>query len=76
MTGSSKLSVMGRDGDDIFRTWTSNDFAELQRLQGEGVRGEWTLRVVDKASQDVGRLLHWRLSRGGESEWFTVVPFR
>lgn len=51
----------GRDGDDIFRTWTSNDFAELQRLQGEGVRGEWTLRVVDKASQDVGRLLHWHI---------------
>ena len=51
----------GHDGDDIKRTWTSNDFAELQRLHGEGVQGDWTLHVVDKASADVGRLLHWEV---------------
>ncbi len=51
----------GEDGDDIIRTWTSDDFAELQRVHGEDVRGEWILHVVDKASADVGRLLHWRV---------------
>ena len=51
----------GNDGDDIIRTWTSDDFAELQRLHGEDVRGDWTLHIVDKASADVGRLLHWHL---------------
>jgi len=51
----------GGDGDDINRTWTSGDFAGLQSLHGEVVRGDWTLKIVDKASADVGRLLHWRL---------------
>ena len=51
----------GDDGDDIIRTWASDDFAELQRLHGEEVRGDWTLHIVDKASADVGRLLHWHL---------------
>ncbi len=51
----------GNDGDDIIRTWTSDNFAELQRLHGEDVRGDWTLHVVDSASADVGRLLQWQL---------------
>jgi len=51
----------GDDGDDIIRTWSSDDFADLQRLHGEEVRGDWTLHIVDKASADVGRLLHWHL---------------
>ncbi len=51
----------GRDGDDIRRTWKSDDFSELERLNGEEVRGDWTLHIVDKASADVGRLLHWSL---------------
>ena len=51
----------GADGDDIIQTWTSADFAELQRLNNEEVRGDWTLKIVDRASADVGRLLHWAL---------------
>ncbi len=51
----------GNDGDDITQTWTSASFSELQRMQGEGVRGDWSLSVVDKASSDVGRLLQWHL---------------
>ncbi|MCP4043552.1 MAG: M6 family metalloprotease domain-containing protein, partial [Gammaproteobacteria bacterium] len=51
----------GQDGDDIIRTWTSDEFADLQRLHGEEVRGDWTLHIVDKASDDVGRLLRWHL---------------
>ncbi len=52
----------GNDGDDITQTWTSETFPELQRMQGEDVRGEWNLVIVDKASADVGRLLHWQLN--------------
>lgn len=51
----------GRDGDDILRTWTSDNFTELKRLHGEVVRGDWKLHIVDKASADVGRLLYWSL---------------
>jgi subtilisin-like proprotein convertase family protein len=54
----------GGSGDDINRTWTSDNFAELLRLHGEAVRGDWTLQVVDTASRDVGRLLHWRINSG------------
>ena len=62
-TGTSVVlhNHQGDDGDDISRTWTSEDFAELQRLHGEDLRGDWTLHIVDKASADVGRLLHWHL---------------
>ncbi len=51
----------GNDGDDIKRSWSSADFAELQRLHGEAVQGDWTLHLVDHASADVGRLLFWSL---------------
>jgi M6 family metalloprotease-like protein len=51
----------GDDGDDITRTWTSSDFAALQGMHGEDVRGDWTLHIVDKASADVGRLQYWQL---------------
>ncbi len=51
----------GANGDDIIRTWASDNFAELQRLQSEGVRGDWRLHIADRASADVGRLLHWGL---------------
>jgi M6 family metalloprotease-like protein len=51
----------GDDGDDINRSWTSADFNALQNLHREEVSGDWTLHIVDKASADVGRLLHWRL---------------
>lgn len=54
----------GRNGDDIVRTWTSDDTVELQRLLGEDVRGDWTLHIVDRASADVGRLLRWHLDIG------------
>ncbi len=44
----------GDDGDDIKTTY--NDVAGMA---GTGVGGDWSLRVVDSASQDVGRLVSW-----------------
>lgn len=66
----------GNDGDDIIRTWTSDDFTELQRLHGEDVRGDWTLHIVDKASADVGRLLYWHLDMGIEASSGGVIEDR
>lgn len=51
----------GADGDDIFRTWTSDNSVEMQRFHGETTQGDWQLHIVDKASADVGRLLQWQL---------------
>ena len=51
----------GDDGDDIVRIWSSDEFTKLQTLHSEGVKGDWTLHIVDKASADVGRLLYWHL---------------
>lgn len=51
----------GRDGDDIRKTYDSATFPKLAKLAGSEVRGNWSLVVVDKASQDVGRLVQWGL---------------
>jgi len=64
------------DGDDIVRIWTSNDFAKLQTLHGEDVRGDWALHIVDKASADVGRLLYWQLDMGVDADTGGVIEDR
>ncbi len=51
----------GADGDDIVKTYTSAEHAALNALEGTPVDGNWLLSVVDKASQDVGRLVRWGL---------------
>ena len=52
----------GGDGDDIRRKYSNADLPDMEKLTREEVKGEWTLLVVDKASQDVGRLLRWGLA--------------
>jgi len=44
----------GADGDDIKMT-----YADVAGLVGTEVGGDWSLLVVDTASQDVGRLVSW-----------------
>lgn len=51
----------GNDGDDIDQTWRSADFPALAALQGTQLAGDWTLHIIDKASEDVGRLVRWSL---------------
>lgn len=62
-TGSSIVlhDNEGNDGDDITRTYTADDFPELQRLHDEEAGGDWTLHITDTASADIGRLLYWNL---------------
>jgi len=52
----------GADGDDIRKTYGSDTFANLANLRGREVYGDWSLLVIDKASQDVGRLVRWGLT--------------
>ncbi len=52
----------GADGDDIRKKYHSAELASLANLVGTEVKGEWTLVVIDQASQDVGRLLRWGLA--------------
>lgn len=46
----------GRDGQEI------DQRVEVKGFAGASARGEWTLRVVDKAAVDVGTLDHWGLT--------------
>lgn len=52
----------GADGDDIRRTYGSDTFAQLANLRGREIYGDWSLLVIDRASQDVGRLVRWGLT--------------
>ncbi len=53
----------GRDADDLVGTYgdglQSND--DLQKLVGKQAKGDWQLKVVDLAGQDVGNLVSWGL---------------
>ena len=51
----------GGNGDDIIKLWNSNEFPPLEDIVGTPGRGQWRLKVVDDASDDVGRLLGWNL---------------
>jgi len=51
----------GGNGDDIRKTYDSANLPALTVLAGESLQGNWVLKIVDRASQDVGRLLHWGL---------------
>lgn len=52
----------GASGDDIRATYRSDAVPALAALAGEPVRGTWTLRVVDNARRDTGRLNSWRIA--------------
>ena len=56
----------GFNGDDIDRSWRSGDFQPLAALLEQPIQGDWTLKVTDEASADVGRLVRWSLEIGYE----------
>ena len=49
----------GDDGDDIHATYDNTNLPELASLAGKEIRGDWSLVVIDTASEDVGRLVSW-----------------
>jgi subtilisin-like proprotein convertase family protein len=49
----------GADGDDIRKSYDSTSLPALANFAGKEVQGDWSLFIVDTASEDVGRLLRW-----------------
>lgn len=56
----------GGSADDIFDRYSSDTHEQLGNLTGESVHGDWTLKIVDHARRDVGRLDRWSLTIGYE----------
>ena len=54
----------GNSGDDIIKTYSSDDFTALSGLIGKPMNGIWNLHIVDNAGQDIGRLNRWSLDIG------------
>ena len=53
------LNRVGGNGRNV-RGWVNGE--EISRVfAGEGMRGDWQLRVADLSDNDVGRLISWRL---------------
>lgn len=61
-----KIVLVDRTGgsqDDIIRSFRSSDEPELfARLIGTSAKGNWGLKVLDLAEQDVGVVLKWGLA--------------
>jgi extracellular elastinolytic metalloproteinase len=51
----------GGSADNLIRSYDSVSSLTLAALVGQPVQGNWTLRVRDLASQDVGKLNRWSL---------------
>lgn len=51
----------GGSADNIIRTYSTENTAALTSLTGQSVQGDWTLRVVDNADRDIGKLNIWGL---------------
>ncbi|MBI2877257.1 MAG: S8 family serine peptidase [Candidatus Tectomicrobia bacterium] len=49
----------GGNADDLILTYRSASDPRLQSLVGISARGNWTLKVEDRARQDVGALQKW-----------------
>jgi subtilisin-like proprotein convertase family protein/subtilisin family serine protease len=51
----------GGGQDNLIKTYSEETLAALATLTGKPARGTWTLRVVDLAGRDVGKLNRWGL---------------
>ena len=53
----------GGSQDDLIRSFRSSDDPDLfSSAMGKSARGEWRLKVMDMARQDVGNLVKWGLA--------------
>ena len=51
----------GSGQDNLITTYDSATAPALTPLLGQSVQGQWSLRVMDRAGQDVGKLNKWSL---------------
>lgn len=54
----------GGSEDNLIKTFTATQVPALAGLAGQPARGTWTLKVADRAGQDVGKLARWSLRIG------------
>ena len=47
--------------DNLVRTFTAATTPALSTLAGQPAAGSWRLKVVDRAAQDQGKLISWRV---------------
>ncbi|UCF93797.1 MAG: S8 family serine peptidase [Desulfobacterales bacterium] len=51
----------GGNQDNLIKTYSEETLAALAALKGQAAAGTWTLRVMDLAGRDVGKLNRWGL---------------
>jgi subtilisin-like proprotein convertase family protein len=51
----------GGGADDLVKKYNVGNTPSLQQLEGKGIRGNWSLKVVDRSPQDTGTLNSWGL---------------
>lgn len=54
-------SNTGGSEDNLRATYGSVNHNDLKRLQGQDISGTWSLRVIDSANSDTGKLNRWSL---------------
>ena len=54
----------GRERDDIVGVYGADlrSIDDLAALKGKDIQGDWKLKIVDLAGQDVGNLVSWGLT--------------
>ncbi len=57
-------SRTGGSDDNLFRTYTVTSLPALSAFVGQSMRGDWTLKVADRAGQDIGKLARWSVQLG------------
>jgi len=51
----------GERGENLTRTWHSQDVPALQPLRGQDAGGNWQLNVIDQLQRDEGKLNRWSI---------------
>ena len=51
----------GGGQDNLIKTYSQDSLPALATLAGKPAQGTWTLRVMDLAGRDVGKLNRWGL---------------
>jgi subtilisin-like proprotein convertase family protein len=63
----------GGSRNDIHTDYSILSVPDLYRFAGEQAEGAWILKVLDLASEDLGRLQNWSLELSGEVQTTTYV---
>jgi bacillolysin len=54
-------ALLGDSGDNVVETFTRANAAELNRMVGKSITGNWKLVITDRLTQDRGTLAGWTL---------------